>query len=228
MIYVTGDTHIPIDISKLNTTNFPEQDILTKNDYVIILGDFGLIWKSKTDKEEKYWTKWLDGKNFTTLFLDGNHENHDRLNKYPITEKFGGKVHQISDSIFHLLRNNIFNIEGKNFYVIGGAKSTDKIYRTEGVSWWSSELPTYQECLQIVDFIKENGSAVDYVLSHCLPTFYQRMLASWYETDDLTNVLDIVDEETPNKIAWYSGHYHVNQGIDKKHFVLYNDIVRLI
>ena len=43
-IYVTGDTHQSIDIHKLTTSNFPEQKELTKNDYVIICGDFGLLW----------------------------------------------------------------------------------------------------------------------------------------------------------------------------------------
>ena len=41
MIFVTGDTHIPLDISKLNSEQFPQQKELTKNDYVIICGDFG-------------------------------------------------------------------------------------------------------------------------------------------------------------------------------------------
>lgn len=40
MIYVTGDTHANIDIAKLNTTKFPQQKELTKNDFVIICGDF--------------------------------------------------------------------------------------------------------------------------------------------------------------------------------------------
>ena len=44
MIYITGDTHIPIDIAKLNEYNFPMQKNLTKNDYVIICGDFGGVW----------------------------------------------------------------------------------------------------------------------------------------------------------------------------------------
>lgn len=42
MIYVTGDTHANIDIEKLNTTKFPQQKNLTKDDYLIICGDFGL------------------------------------------------------------------------------------------------------------------------------------------------------------------------------------------
>ena len=39
MIYVTGDTHANIDIAKLNTTKFPQQKELTKNDFVIITLD---------------------------------------------------------------------------------------------------------------------------------------------------------------------------------------------
>ena len=64
MIYITGDTHQNIDISKLNTKNFPEQKELTKSDYVIICGDFGMVWNNS--KEEMYWRKWLEKKNFTT------------------------------------------------------------------------------------------------------------------------------------------------------------------
>ena len=30
---------------------------------------------------------WLDGKVFTTLFVDGNHENFDRLYAYPVEKK---------------------------------------------------------------------------------------------------------------------------------------------
>jgi calcineurin-like phosphoesterase family protein len=78
-VYVTGDTHCPIDIKKLNSENFQEGKTLTKDDVVIILGDFGLLWKDIPDKEEKYWTNWLNNKPWTTLFVDGNHENHNRL-----------------------------------------------------------------------------------------------------------------------------------------------------
>jgi len=73
MIYITGDTHIPIDISKLNAKNFPQQKLLDKDDYVIICGDFGGVWDES--KEEMFWRNWLHERNFITLFVDGNHEN---------------------------------------------------------------------------------------------------------------------------------------------------------
>lgn len=80
MIYVTGDTHGDW-ISRLNSNAFPEGKTLTKDDYVIICGDFGL-WHDT--KEERYNLKWLSEKSFTTLFACGNHENYDRLYQYPV------------------------------------------------------------------------------------------------------------------------------------------------
>ena len=55
MIYVTRDTHIGIDIHKLSATRFPEQKLLNKQDYVIVLGDFGMVWNDR--KEELYWRR---------------------------------------------------------------------------------------------------------------------------------------------------------------------------
>lgn len=50
---------------------------MTKDDYVIICGDFGGVWDE--GKMETVLLDWLDSKSFTTLFVDGNHENFDRL-----------------------------------------------------------------------------------------------------------------------------------------------------
>ena len=68
-IFITGDTHGSINISKLNSKNFPEGNNLTKNDYVIICGDFGLVWNN--NGEDHLWRRWLDDKPWTTLFVDG-------------------------------------------------------------------------------------------------------------------------------------------------------------
>ena len=45
MIYITGDTHS--DFSRFTEENFPIQSEMTKDDYVIICGDFGGVWKLK-------------------------------------------------------------------------------------------------------------------------------------------------------------------------------------
>ena len=78
MIYITGDCHR--EYRRFNTQNFPEQKEMTKKDYVIVCGDFGGVWSfEKEDKEEKHLLDWLEEKPFTTLYVDGNHENFDRL-----------------------------------------------------------------------------------------------------------------------------------------------------
>lgn len=118
MIYLTGDTHIPIDIHKIAASQWPDQMNMSKDDYLIVCGDFGLLFNYREtgkslpscledncwDKEELWWLNWLEERPFTTLFVDGNHENYDRLKKYPALEWNGGKVQMISDSVIHLMR----------------------------------------------------------------------------------------------------------------------------
>lgn len=43
MVFVTGDTHAPLDMGKLSLERFPIQDELIEADYMIICGDFGGI-----------------------------------------------------------------------------------------------------------------------------------------------------------------------------------------
>ena len=45
MIFVTGDIHGSRDIQKLSASNFPMQPQLSREDFVIICGDFGLVWQ---------------------------------------------------------------------------------------------------------------------------------------------------------------------------------------
>ena len=84
MIFVTGDIHGNID--RFQNYMFPEQSSLTKDDYIIVCGDFGIIWKQEDDYWEKLSLDYLDNKPFTTLFVDGNHENFNRLEAFPVEE----------------------------------------------------------------------------------------------------------------------------------------------
>ena len=52
MIYITGDCHS--DFSKFETDKFPMQTEMTKDDYVIICGDFGGIWSYEEEKIYKF------------------------------------------------------------------------------------------------------------------------------------------------------------------------------
>lgn len=246
-IFITGDTHIPYDISKLNSKNFPEGKKLTKNDYVIILGDFGLVWNYKetgirvksnpTDnhwsKDEIYWKKWLESKPWTTLFIDGNHENFDRLNTYPITKWHGGKVQKISNSIIHLMRGEIYNIGGKKFFTFGGARSIDRgeFLGEEQAKkdihkwWWPEELPTQYEIDNAINNLEKNDFKVDYILTHTLPNNLLMRLY-FYDFDRLTSFLWNVYEMTTFD-NWFCGHLHDDVAVNYKTQVLYNTVIEL-
>ena len=125
MIFVTGDCHG--DFRKFSTSAFPEQAEMTKEDIVIICGDFGAVWDADGERpSETYWLGWLDRKPFTTVFVDGNHENFERLSRdFEIVDFHGGKAHRLRDSVYHLMRGEIFDFEGRRFFAFGGARSHD-------------------------------------------------------------------------------------------------------
>jgi len=203
---------------------FPEQKKLTKNDYLIICGDFGGIWDNSP--EEKYWIKWLTNKSFTTLFIDGNHENFDLLDQYKVSLWNGGKVHRITESVYHLMRGQVFNIDGIKIFTMGGASSHDKDTRVEFRSWWKQEIPNDEEYNEALANLDKTNWEVDLVISHCAPDSIQRELAYWYEHDKLTNFLEIISQDLTFK-HWFIGHYHINQQINDKYFALYSDIKKL-
>ena len=122
-IFITGDIHS--DPKRFSVKSFPTQKNMDKSDIVIITGDFGLIWKEDPTGYENYWLEWLNQKPFTTLFVDGNHENFDRLLSYPTAQKFSGLVHEIRSSVFHLMRGEIYKINGSKIFTFGGAQSHD-------------------------------------------------------------------------------------------------------
>ena len=90
MIYITGDCHG--NFERFNKSIFPEQEEMTKDDFVIICGDFGGVWHKDAERDQETMIlDCLECKPFTTLFVCGNHENFDRLYSYPVEEWNGGK-----------------------------------------------------------------------------------------------------------------------------------------
>lgn len=208
-MFITGDTHIPIDIHKLSTNAFPDQKKLSKSDYVLVCGDFGGVWDNSS--ADDYWLNWLDSKNFTTLFIDGNHENFDLLEQYPVTSFCGGKVHQIRPSVYHLMRGQVFMLCGRRVFTMGGARSTDMPFRKPGISWWPQEIPSRSEM--------EEGYAslnrwedIDLVVTHDAPERILKQMHMWYPDHvktSLDSFLRVLDESCTAP-EWYFGHYHTD------------------
>jgi hypothetical protein len=227
MIFITGDTHGSRGMSRFNMDNFPIQKELTKDDYMIICGDFGLVFSM--DNEEKYWLDWLHKKNYVTLWVDGNHEHHDKLDSMPVSEWNGGKVHFINDNVIHLMRGQVFDINSTKIFTFGGADSIDKEYRTEGKSWWKRELPSNAEFEEGLKNLEKNGWMVDVVISHdCSQSVFEKLMAGlWVKSLTSINKYFEILEEKLDYRQWYFGHYHNDKQIDSKHRLMYNQIIKL-
>ena len=225
VIYLTGDTHIPYDIRKLSVKKFPQQKKLTKDDYIIISGDFGGIWNN--GEEELYWRKWLNERPFTTLFIDGNHENFDLLNNaFDVTYWNGGKIHKINDSIIHLMRGQVYNIEGMKIFTMGGGESVDRESRTLGKTWWKEELPSESEYCEARENLEKVNWKVDYIITHTASMEMMVKMEELKENNSLTCFLN----ELESKISfrhWYFGHFHRDEMVDEAHTVVYQKIILL-
>ena len=253
MIYITGDTHA--EFNRFNTANFPEQAQMTKDDYVIIAGDFGGIWDTpKESKTEKHWLKWFEDKPFTLLFVDGNHENHERLAEYPVKQWNGGKVHEIRPSVLHLMRGQVFEIDEKTIFTFGGAASHDITggilevdapdfrrkrkqlnedwipYRINHISWWEQELASEEEMQEGLDNLAKRGNTVDYIVTHCCSTSTQDVLEKTkpkiYIPDKQTDYLEEIKHRVAYK-KWFFGHYHTNMNVNDKEILIYEQIIRI-
>lgn len=251
MIYVTGDTHG--DFGRFNAKRFPQQKELTRDDYVIICGDFGGIWSMTPTPEERYTLSWLESKPFTVLFCDGNHENFDRLKRFPIVSFHGGKAHRICENVYHLMRGYVFNMDCTKFFVFGGAKSHDiqdgvlqpqdydslhdmvrdwrrltqmgKIMRMNHVSWWSDELPKKREIDRAKRNLQKYDYNVDYIISHSTALCFEQLMYRDCEPNILNRFFDSILEHGICFKRWYCGHYHQDRDLNPKMHLIYHDII---
>ena len=259
-IFITGDIHGKPE--RFSKERFPRQRELDKDDYMIICGDFGLVWdgeivvkgtditvKNEESKRETWWLDWLETLPFTVLFVDGNHENFDRLGQYPVEEWMGGKVHKIRPSVIHLMRGQVFTIAGKRIFTFGGARSHDiedgilectdpdlkekkremnrqgALYRVNHESWWEEEMPSEEEMQEGLKNLAQYGNEVDYIISHCCPgTLQQTICFDMEVTNEQTAYFDELKRICQYK-KWYFGHFHDNKNVTEKDILLYEDIL---
>ena len=227
MLYVTGDTHGDLDFQKI--LNWTEATKLNKDkDYLVILGDFGYVWENKRDNHEKEKLDFISCLPFTTLFIDGNHENHSRLNAMRVVNFMGGKAHKVYDSIYHLMRGQVYNICNKSIFTFGGASSIDKHLRVEGVSWWKEEEFSYIEAETAYENLNKVNWGVDYVLTHSAPLSIKDKLYgnnNLYAPSATERLLEAILRNIKFK-RWYFGHYHKDKKLDN-FTILYNNVERM-
>jgi predicted phosphodiesterase len=224
MIYITGDTHG--EENAFTEAQRPGEWKIGEGDYLIVCGDFSYVFLN-TPEERARLNKIEREKPYTILFCDGNHENHAELNSLPVEMWHGGKVHRVRENIIHLMRGQIYEIEGKKFFVMGGELSHDRARRTLGYSYWTEELPSESEYEEARQNLKNAGMCVDYIITHGAPRtvvqHYLHQVPDEHERD-LLNFLDWVMFDVEYK-KWFFGHFHLDKEITAKLRCVLFDIV---
>ncbi len=223
-LFVTGDTHGGIDMTKLNSRHFRTEG-LTKDDIMVIMGDAGFIWNG--GGADKFWQDFLNDKPWTTFCVLGNHENYDLIEQLPVVDFRGAKAYKVNDSLYYAITGEVYEFCGKKCLVVNGADSHDlynpdgTLYRTPHKSWWEQERITQDDINKALISLAQHGDEVDFIFSHTGGTEVNRMLGFKPTHSDF--MLDLV-LNTADYDQHFCGHYHVDKLCDKSR-ILYDDIL---
>ena len=208
----TGDTH------RDDVARFEPYRYLTKNDVMVICGDWGALWYGGKE-DDAVLDRWEDY-GFTTFVVLGNHENYDLVKNYPIVWCFGAPVRRIRPHVFVACNGEVYDINGAKCFTMGGAPSIDKYMRKEHISWWKEEIPDYSDFVHGLDRLDENNWDIDYVFSHEAPDTILTYFG--YEHNVVSNFLEIVHERLINNCPRFKHHYFGHHHIDKT-FTIYGN-----
>jgi hypothetical protein len=227
MIYITGDCHG--EFGKIH--RFCMEMGTTREDIMIILGDAGInMSNGLRDLRKKQMLSQIP----VTLFcIHGNHEMRPtrvmqvdewggRINRkaYSLKDWHGGRVYVESafPSILFARDGEVYDLDGTETLVIGGAYSPDKPMRlARGWPWFPDEQPDVRIRKRVEKAIEERRGKVDALLTHTIPARYipYLHLRSWPGVDQSTeHWLDLVEDSLQYK-KWYAGHFHVDVTIGK-------------
>lgn len=221
MVCITGDTH-----GDYNRFRQPKLKNLKKGDTLIVCGDFGFIWKDT--KEEQKIIKKLGKKKYNVCFIDGTHENFGLLNNYKISEWNGGKARNICGNLYHLMRGQIFTIDGMKIFTMGGGESPDIDIRFENNTWSRLEIPNREELLEGAQSLEDAGCTVDIIITHEPPLKIKGFLKLKDKEAVRVTGLNTYFEELSSSCEfkrWFFGSMHMDKHISSSHIAVFQHIV---
>ncbi|MBE6792289.1 MAG: hypothetical protein E7534_02140 [Ruminococcaceae bacterium] len=218
MVYVTGDTHG--DPKRLSSRGLRK---LKKGDTLIICGDFGYIWNGD-EAEAKLLKKW-GKKKYTVAFLDGAHENFDRLESYPLVDWHGGTARQINENLFHLQRGEIYEIDGRTFFVMGGSEAPEREFRKQAGTWWEQEMPSEAEMRRACERLVAADNTVDFVITH-EPSGKAggRLLGRDRRLNGVHVFLSVLEDVVTFR-HWYFGALHIDRAVSRNHTAVFQEVL---
>lgn len=211
-IFITGDMHGTFS----PLFGLREHQALFPADILLIAGDAGYVWDEDYPCRVETLEQLFPG---TVAFIDGNHENHDLLNRLEAQIWNGGRVHRVGERVYHLLRGEVYDLCGHCVFAFGGARSTDRDQREEGVSWWPGEEPSAAELAYGERQLRGHLKRIQYVITHESPLSARDALSRQKRIDPDYRLPAVLEDwyrtvsRGPAFRKWYFGHMHRDQAV---------------
>ena len=221
-ILVTGDVHGDI-LLLLEMVRSIEND-----EMLFVTGDFGLFWFDINSNSDKYTilNNMLESKNAYIVFVDGNHENHNFINRTEISEFCGAKCHKLLPRVIHIMRGEIVNIDGIKIFCFGGAYSVDRFWREKNKTYCEEELPNENEYDSGLNNLINADFKVDYIITHTCQRRLVKKLGQRHKAIEeikLQNYIQWIVDNVEYK-KHYFGHWHMDKKISESDIAIFNNI----
>ena len=128
---------------------------------VLQLGDFGL-WPGRADAYLDHVDAAAQRAGVAVVWIDGNHEDHDALDRWRDRAGPGGLV-AMRPSVTWAPRGARWSWGAAAFGALGGAVSIDRFLRRPGVNWWPQEAVTPADVERLGD------DPLDVLVTHAAP-----------------------------------------------------------
>lgn len=201
-IYITGDSHgkYPRLLEMIK--------LAKKGDYIIVCGDWGYLWDND-ESEQNLLDDIERTQEWTMLFVDGNHENFPAIYSYPEEIWCGGKVHRIRSNIIHLCRGQVYTINDKKIFTMGGGYSVDSYMREPGISVWpEDEMPSHTDFEEADTNLDKHNRNIDFIITHTAPYQTLPLFRTPHPKEErLNKKLEEIRMTTEYK-HWFMGHLH--------------------
>ncbi len=232
--YITGDKHRHFD----RLIQFCQVNHLRRQDVIVILGDAGFNYFG--DKRDDKLKERLANVNVTLFCLHGNKENRPQnIPTYGIRTFCGGIVYYEPKypNLLFAKDGEIYRFNGKEFMVVGGAHSVDKLRCLgEDLPFWEDEMPDDRTKALVESRLAERQNQIDGFLTHtcpisCLPTEMfvstrrnaeqnrkkrKKQLKEEYPVDIDRSTEEWLEtlKQKVRFTVWYCGHYHTDKELD--------------
>ena len=184
---------------------------------ILQVGDFGFGASFDSQKRLERLNADCEDFDVNIAVVDGNHEDFDWLERYPIT-RFG--LRAVRPRIWHIPRGHRWTWDNTVWVGVGGAVSVDRAMLTEGKNWWPQEALTEQQAAQVIQ-----AGPADIMLTHDRPSsvavafgetpgsWHDRVrLNGWAKKDLIASdehsarLQTVVDAVQPKRL--FHGHMH--------------------